>query len=157
MGTFWQNEDGLTVSFGTTATVKNIPGVVNTEGFGDVMVTEVDATTVTTSLPENYENGAYIPAGALIESAQIVVSTTFDSAGDAATLSVSTYDEDGNVDTAGGIDSAVAEADLAAGDVIACDGSLIGTVVSENLYVGLVYGTEAFTAGEARLVIKYSK
>ena len=157
MGTFWVNEDGLTTSFGTTATVKNIPGVVNTEGFGDVMVTEVDATTITTALPTNYENGAYIPAGALIESAQIVVSTAFDSAGGAATLSVSTYAEDGTVDTAGGIDSGVLEAALSAGAVIECDGSLIGTVVSENLYVGLIYGTEAFTAGEARLVIKYSK
>lgn len=154
---FWTNADGLTVSFGPIDVLKNIPGVVNTEAFGDTMVAEIDAATVTTSLPANYESGAYIPAGALVESVEVVVDEAFDSAGDLATLSVGTYDEDGVVVDADGLVAAEAEASFTAGAVVAGAGAQVGTVVSENLYVGLIYGTEAFTAGSARLVIKYSK
>lgn len=154
---FWHNDDGLTISFGPIDTLKNIPGIVNTEAFGDTLVAEVDAATVGTELPGNYENGAYIPAGAVVESVEVVVDEAFTSAGGLATLSVGTYDETGAVVDADGLVAAEAEANLTAGAVVDGAGAQVGTVVAENLYVGLIYGTEAFTAGTARLVIKYSK
>lgn len=156
MATYYTNADGLTVSYGPVETIKNILGVVNTEAFGDTMVTEVQADLITQALPENYQVGAFIPAGALVESVQLVVEDTFTSGG-AATLDVGTYDEDGAAVDADGLIAAEALANLAAGDVVEGDGAQVGTVVSENLYVGLAYGTAAYTGGTARLVVKYSK
>lgn len=153
----WTNADGLKVTFGPKETVKNLFGVHNHIGEGEVMRADAVAAEMTTTVHEQFESGAFIPAGALIESATIVVTEAFDSAGDTATLSISSYGEDGLVATAGGIDATIAQTAIdAEGDVVECDGSLIGTVATENLYLALVYGTEPFTAGKARVSVKYS-
>lgn len=157
MASFWTNNDGLTVSFGTIESLKNIPGVVNTEAFGDTMVAEVEAVSLPDAgVPDQYENGAYIPAGALIESVELVVDDAFTSAG-AAVLDVGTYDEDGVVIDDDGLIAGQAVAGLTAGAVITGAGALVGTVAAKNSYVALTYDTAAFTAGSGRLVIKYSK
>lgn len=154
---YWVNNDGLTISFGQIDVLKNVPAVVNTEAYGDTMVAEVDAITLPDAgVPTQYENGAYIPAGALIESVQLVVSDAFTSGG-AAVLDVGVYDEDGVAVDDDGLVAAQAVAGLTAGAVIAGAGALVGTVASQNLYVALTYDTAAFTAGSGRLVIKYSK
>ena len=47
---------------------------------------------------------------------------------------------------------------LAANKGVACDGAAVGgtaTVGANDVYVEAIYGTAAFTAGEAKLVIEY--
>ena len=159
MTTYWENNDGLTVSFGPIETLKNVAAAINDEGTGGTLRVPVEGASITTgAVHPQFESGAYIPAGALIVSATLIVSVPFDSAGDAGTLDIGTYDEDGVAISADGIDADIAQGAIdAAGDVVVCNGALIGTVVAENSYPVLSYATAAFTAGEALLVIEYVK
>jgi hypothetical protein len=102
-------------------------------------------------------NDAFIPAGSYITKASLVVTTAFTSGG-SATLGVGLQEADGTIIDADGIDAAVAVADLAVNKAVVCNGALVGgtaTVGADNSYLSLVYGTAAFTAGAAKLVIEY--
>lgn len=102
-------------------------------------------------------NDPVIPAGAYITNAYIISETTFTSGG-AATLTVGLYNAAGTAIDADGIDAAVALAALTADDVVVCDGALAGgvlTVGGADAYVGAIYGTAAYTAGAAKVVIEY--
>jgi hypothetical protein len=101
-----------------------------------------------------------IPAGSVILSATLVVTTAFTSGG-AAALNIGTYLANGTAVAATGIDAAVALTAIdAIGEVVRCDGTLItgtATVGTAPVYVGIDYDTAAYTAGAARLVIEYIK
>lgn len=112
-----------------------------------------------------YENSvgkpqASIPAGAYIESARLIVTTAFTSGG-LATLTIGTYyDNSGSLGTldADGIDAAIAVAALTDLTQIACDGAQVNAVLAAtagDYKLGVSYGTAAFTAGEAELVVTY--
>ena len=103
------------------------------------------------------DNDAFIPAGSFITSASLIVTSAFTSGG-AATLTIGAYQQDGTTVDADGIDATVALAALAANKGVACDGALVGgtaTVGAADVYIEANYGTAAFTAGEAKLVIEY--
>jgi|SRR6056300_61946 hypothetical protein len=103
------------------------------------------------------DNDAFIPAGSFIVSANLVVTSAFTSGG-AATLTIGAYEQDGSVVDANGIDDAVALAAIGANKAVACDGALVGgtaTVGATDVYIEAYYGTAAYTAGEAKLVIEY--
>lgn len=100
---------------------------------------------------------ARLPAGSYIWSATLLVKDVFDSASDTATLGIGTFDSAGAAIDADGIDAAIAETALdAAGDSVECDGAQVGGLaLSEDAWIGAVWGTEAFTAGSARLIVEY--
>ena len=116
-----------------------------------------DATLIPSSVATPSPNDPFIPAGAYITNAWLVVETAFASGG-AATLTVGTYDSAASAIDADGIDATVALAALAANKAVACDGAQVGgtdTVGASNAYVQLIYGTAAYTAGAGKLYIEY--
>ena len=103
---------------------------------------------------------AMIPAGAIIVNADLVITTAATSGG-SATLTIGTYNAAGSAVDADGIDAAIALTAIDAdGDVVQCDGAQVSGVVtvgSAPVYIGALYGTAAFTAGEAVLIVEYIK
>ena len=122
-----------------------------------LVLTIDDATEVPSSAATPLPDEAFIPANAYITGAYIMVDTAFTSDG-AATLTVGLYEADGNAIDADGIDAAVALTAIDGdGDVVNCDGDMVAGVVrpSANAYVKANYGTAAFTAGAAKVVIDW--
>jgi hypothetical protein len=103
---------------------------------------------------------AMIPAGAIIVNADLVITDAATSGG-SATLTIGTYNAAGTVVDADGIDAAIALTAIDAdGDVVQCDGAQVSGVVtvgSAPVYIGALYGTAAFTAGSAVLIVEYIK
>ena len=121
------------------------------------LVMNITGTEVPSSVATPQDHDAFIPAGSYITGAHLLVSTAFTSGG-SATLTVGTYTQAGAAVDADGIDATIAVADLAADKAVACNGAAVGgtaTVGGADVYVEAIYGTAAFTAGEAKLVIEY--
>ena len=98
-----------------------------------------------------------IPANARIVRATLRVITAF--AG-GTSYNLGLYERDGTVIDADGIDAAVALTAIdAIGDVVLCDGALVGLLVGTGSEAGqlLVAATGTFTAGKAQLEIVYEK
>lgn len=154
----WVNADGLKVGFGPRTTDNTQAGPYKTEGLFkqiEKRIYGVDVPATDTVATQGDE--IPIPADAIGLRAYIQVVDEFDSAADTATLSVGVKQKDGTTIDVDGIDAAVAEADLTAGAVIICDGALINDTVGANdAYITFTYGTEAFTAGSAVLVVEYA-
>lgn len=96
-----------------------------------------------------------IPANARISRATLRVITAF-AGGTSYNFGLS--QSDGTVIDADGIDAAVALAVIdAVGDVVLCDGALVGSLVGIGANAGqlLVAATGTFTAGKAQLEIEY--
>lgn len=115
--------------------------------------TTFGASNVTPNLP-------FIPAGSVIVGATLVMTAAATSGG-SATLTIGTYNSAGTAIDADGIDATIALTAIDAnGDVVRCDGAQASGVLgylTENAYVGAIYGTAAFTAGTAKLIIEYIK
>jgi len=121
------------------------------------LVMNITGTEVPSSVATPQDHDAFIPAGSYITGAHLLVSTAFTSGG-SATLTVGTYTQAGAAVDADGIDAAIALAAIGADKAVACDGAAVGgtaTVGGADVYVEAIYGTAAFTAGEAKLVIEY--
>jgi len=121
------------------------------------LVMTITGTDLASSAATPQDHDAFIPAGSFITSASLIVTTAFTSGG-SATLTIGAYQQDGTTVDADGIDATVALAALAANKGVACDGALVGgtaTVGANDVYIEANYGTAAFTAGEAKLVIEY--
>jgi hypothetical protein len=104
-------------------------------------------------------NKAVIPAGSVITSATLVMTTAATSGG-AATLTIGTYNAAGTAIDADGIDAAVAITVIDAdGDVVRCDGAQTGVAgyLAADAHVGLIYGTAAYTAGAGKLIVEFKK
>tara|TARA_R110002020_G_scaffold12032_3_gene44670 strand:+ start:2377 stop:2853 length:477 start_codon:yes stop_codon:yes gene_type:complete len=153
----YTNSDGLFVI------TKNAQGAVRDNGLNaqngvKTMVFELkDATKLGTSDVNPQPNDAFIPAGSYITKASLVVTTAFASGG-SATLSIGLQQADGTIIDADGIDATVAVAALAANKAVVANGALVGgtaTIGAANGYMSVIYGTAAFTAGAAKLVIEY--
>ena len=151
----WNNDDGLEVRFGIDRATQAPTG--NTSAEEKVHVFEIaDATALgDTDTAAVSGDAAFIPAGAVVKDAYLVVDTAFTSAG-AAVLDLGLKQADGtNIDD-DGIDAAIALTAIDADDdVIGCDGALVGTRLANDSYVMATYDTAAFTAGAAKLVVKY--
>ena len=121
------------------------------------LVMTITGTEVPSSVATPQDHDAFIPAGSYITSASLIVTTAFTSGG-SATLTIGTYQQDASVVDADGIDATIAVADLVANKAVACNGAAVGgtaTVGAADVYIEAIYGTAAFTAGEAKLVIEY--
>ena len=156
----WKNADGLKVKFDdeiANPTV-NVPGQV-VEGTV-VKTLKVDFTFDKLPGPDDTGSGysgevAYIPAGSFITNAYLIA--TADWGGTTPTLTLGLEQQDGTTIDADGIDAAIAEAALDVGDVVYCDGALIGgNVVSTtaNAYVVATTGGTV-TSGSAVLFVEY--
>lgn len=99
-----------------------------------------------------------IPAGSVIVGATLVMTTAATSGG-AATLTIGTYNAAGSAIDADGIDATIALTVIdAAGDVVRCDGAQASGVlgyVTADAYLGMIYGTAAYTAGAGKLIVEY--
>lgn len=121
------------------------------------LVMNITGTEVPSSVATPQDHDAFIPAGSYITGAHLIVSTAFTSGG-SATLTVGSYTQAGAAVDADGIDAAIALAAIGADKAVACDGAAVGgtaTVGGADVYIEAIYGTAAFTAGEAKLVIEY--
>jgi len=149
------NSDGLEIlTAGEAGTAAKRGTVVSPK---KALVMTITGTDVPSSVDTPQDHDAFIPAGSYITGASLIVTTAFTSGG-SATLTLGTYQQDGTVVDADGIDATVALAALAANKAVACDGAAVGgtaTVGGADVYVEAIYGTAAFTAGEAKLVIEY--
>jgi len=159
--TTWVNNDGLEVRFGSSKAESYKGGQLSTMSDSQELRIAITGTDVpSTDAP--VDKKVAIPSGAYIESATLVVTTAFTSGG-SATLDIGlmTDDNDGTYSTKDddGIDAAIAVASLSDNASIACNGALVGTTVTDSnglpMPVSYGYGTAAFTAGVAELVIKY--
>lgn len=123
----------------------------------DMTLTSLGTTFNGTNLTPNMP---YIPAGSVIVGATLVMTAAATSGG-AATLTIGTYNAAGTAIDADGIDATVAVTAIdAIGDVVRCDGAQATGVlgyVTENAYIGSIYGTAAFTAGTAKLIVEFIK
>jgi len=151
----WNNDDGLEVRFGIDRSTSVPSG--NTSAEEKVHVFDIpDATALgDTDTAAVSGDAAFIPAGAIVKDAYLVVDTAFTSGG-SAVLDLGFKEADGtNIDD-DGIDAAIALGAIDADDdVITADGALIGTRLANDSYVMATYDTAAYTAGAAKLVIKY--
>lgn len=157
----WLNSDGLKVGFGARTLENANAGNVRTVGIDEQMVKVLyDATALAdTDTAAAQGDEVPIPAGAIIKSADFVVETAFTTT--TGTLDIGVKIKAGGASGSGandddGIDSAVAAGALTAGAVIACDGALIGTKTTVDLYPVFTYDTAVFTAGKGYLVVRYA-
>jgi len=104
-------------------------------------------------------NNPFIPAGSVILTATVVMTTPATSGG-TPTLNIGTYNAAGTAIDADGFDAAVALTALnGAGETVRCDGAHLTTAgyLSANAYVGLVRSATTYTAGAGKLIIEFVK
>ena len=157
----YTNADGLFIL------TDGAQGAVNGEGVtarASRQTITVDITAANTGSSFGSSNidplGPTLPAGSIIVNADLVVTTPFASSG-GGTLTIGTYNAAGTAIDADGIDATIALTAIDAdGDVVQCDGAQVSGVVtvgSAPVYIGALYGTAAFTAGSAVLIVEYIK
>lgn len=149
----WTNSDGLEVRFNGPEAGQTGAGVETDGAVKELVLNITDMSTNITAAADSHE--AFIPAGSFIVDAYLKVTTAM--AGTSGTLTIGLAEKDGTVIDADGIDVAIAQADLAAGKAVVCDGALVrgtATVGSANAYVYTAKGGTV-TAGAGKLVIRY--
>lgn len=150
----WSNPDGLVVGFGPRKAESSVGAKVSLGGKRqqvtlDIVGTEMPLTTdVTRQLP----NAVFIPAGAYIESAILVVQTPFSGG---TGLQVGTWNGLTDVVVANNniIPATLTAALVADAEIVGA--GLIGTVAAVNHKVIATATTNLFTAGKAIVVIEY--
>lgn len=168
----WTNADGLPVRFGREASGYDRAKTrrVITAGEEQELTVEFsydnligfDADADNDGTLDSFERSAIAipmgPAGTFLISATLYVTEDWATA-DAATLTLGTYEKDGTAIDADGIDAAIAAAALDLGDVVACDGDQIGSLLDSADGPHYLRATVAntWTTGKAKLVLKYIK
>lgn len=146
--TTWTNADGLVIGFGTQDTVTLEAGEIHTKG--RVRQVEMEIYHDQDVTDESVFN-CVIPAGALIRSANMVVSEAF--AG-GTSVSVGVIGTDGNNADADALIAATNTASLTANADITGAGAQVGNVLAND--VNITYATAgSFTAGRATLLVEY--
>jgi hypothetical protein len=161
----WTNKDGLVVGFGTHSEDNEIltkvggTGADATYKIDIVGVNLVDTYAAANTPPQS----AVIPRGSYIKSATLHVTEAFTSTG-SATLDIGLWTHGlatDVVDDADGIDVDIALTAIdALGDVVLCDGAVVGALVpvgrtgDGDCVVAPSYETAVFTAGKATLTLE---
>jgi len=168
----WTNDDGLVVGFGTRTNDNEVSAVVggksNTVVIRQVIdladLEDTDSITIASFSP----NAHVIPRGSFVKRATIQATVT-PTTGSTSLLDIGFYDADTSsitVDDADGIDADVTLAAMTIGDMVDCNGALVGaTYKSTVLAVGATsdsdvvviagFETAAFTAGQIILTVEY--
>lgn len=164
----WTNSDGLTIFFAAEQGERTVKSAAHVVTFGAKHQMVVDFTY--DNLPrevadldndgtnDGWSNASpYIPAKSFITNAYLIVTEDWATA-DSAALTIGLETQEGGTLDADGIDASIAAAALDLGDVVVCDGDLVGGTVwthaTEDGYLK-VTNTNTFTTGAARLVIEY--
>lgn len=158
----WTNSDGLPVRFHREEGTVNVSGRVPA---ADTTVNRVlwklDYSKFNGTTGTQYETPStvFIPKGATLVRATLVVTTGFTSGG-SATLDIGLQQKGGTEIDNDGIDAAIAKTAIdTVGEQVACDGALVATTgggkLGYNAYLYVKAGTAAFTAGKADLVVEY--
>lgn len=154
----WINADGLEVLTHRDQGDINDTGGTLTSVTNQFVFTIEDASTIGSAAVAPSALDAFIPAGAYITKAYLIVEEAFTSGG-SATLTLGTVTGDGTVIDADGIDAAIALSVIdAGGDVVVHDGAQVAgttTVGASNAYLSPVYGTAAFTGGKGKVVVEF--
>lgn len=155
-GNTWTNNDGLQVGFGTRDT-NNFEGAsIRTTGRVNQLVIELGFGNFPTSAGTAPSSKEFkIPAGSLIQSSSLVVSSAFVGG---TSIGIGLKNSAGTDIDADGIDAAIATAVVnAVGKVVQNDGALVGgvlTVGTADAYLSsVIVGT--YTAGRGTLTIEY--
>ena len=161
----WSNPDGLRVGFGTHSVDNDVPAVTGvgstrfyTVELPDATALEATAAITSASIPPQ---SVTIPQGSYIKSANFQVTVPF--AGATANLDIGLWSNAATpvLDDIDGIDAAVDVLVIdAIGDVVICDGALVGGVLptgkvndAANVVV-FGYETAVFTAGAGILTLE---
>ena len=149
----WNNLDGLKVKFGRERSEGNPKGR-NTVQATNHMTVAIDLVDGKHALTDVSEWDAFIPAGAYITKASLVVK---EAAVGGTSVTVGLAQPDQTIIDADGIDAGVTTANLAANRAVNCDGALVGGVSTIGAERGVVYVTTSgtYTAGKMDLVIEY--
>lgn len=147
----WTNSDGLEVRF--TNPEGGATGAQAVGGATKELIVDFDFATAITAAADGHE--AFIPAGAYIKSATLIVTAAM--TGTSGTLTIGLAQKNGTVIDADGIDATVAQATLIASAVVKCDGALAGGTAAIGAADGYVYTSlgGTVTGGRGRLVIEY--
>lgn len=151
MSTDWTNGDGLEIRFTGPEAEQSGAG---TQGAVKELVVDIsDMSTDITAAAFSHE--AFIPANSYIIGAYLRVTSAM--TGTSGTLTIGLAQKDGTAIDADGIDVAIAQADLAAGKAVLCNGALVAGTATTGSAPGYVYTTKGgtVTGGAARLVIEY--
>ena len=158
----YTNDDGLTVFYGARTVDTNVLRKVNTGAMVQEVVLSITGADLNDTETTVNSYSVAVPSGAYIESATLIVDVLF--VGATATMDIGTYKSDGAAIDDDGIDVAIAVGALTADAVIACNGAQVGAVINntaptgstdDGVHVRATWDTAAFTAGSARLVVKY--
>lgn len=157
----WTNSDGLDVGFGARDSLNDNGATVRTQGNVEIFAMELDWDNLPAAAGTAPSSKSIpVPAGSTIHRATFTVTEVFASGG-ATTLTIGLKEADGSVIDADGIDAAIAKTAIdAVGDVVQCDGALVGgvlTVGAADAYIATSVATGPYTAGKGELVIEYSK
>ena len=156
--TIFKNADGLYVRYGKSQSLPAREGSPSTNGVEKELIIDIEGTKLPAVGVSTFVNGtptAGLPAGVLLRSATLIPTKAFTSDGN-ATLTIGLSKADGTVIDADGIDATIAKTAIdTIGETVACDGALVNTVLADVSYVTVLVGTAAFTAGRAKLVLKY--
>lgn len=165
---FWKNDDGLPVRFGTQQQSPEAPSVSTTHTKGmerelvvhfsyDNLVGFTSDADNDGTLDEFTQGIARIPAKSYITEAFLIATTDWQTS-NSATLTIGLVEADGTEIDNDGIDAAIGAGALDLGDVVSCNGALVGgTVWTSATADGYVRATAAntWTTGTATLVIRY--
>lgn len=165
MSELYTNADGLTQAYGAVRVpAEGYTRKINTSSLGGTLVVDFDVNNLP-SFDEDASGGstmdsfgdmqAFLPAGAWIQSATLLVKEAI-AGGTTPTLTIGTYQKDGTVIDADGIDAAVAAGDLGANAVVKCDGAQVDST-SSLANSGYIVATTSGdpTGGSFKLVIEY--
>jgi len=167
MANYWNNDDGLAVSFGPDKSVnKQYGGVVSSNGTSIILQHRFDYTTLPSFTTDLNNDGTLngfslqdvgVPAGASVKEVILRVGTAWASG---TSLAVGSYDITGTVIDADGYVTAAAgaTANLTVGSVLTGGGADIGETPSTTLDAyTVVAAVGTFTTGDAVLTIEYIK
>lgn len=165
MAQSWTNADGLYIRFGNLEGTLTGVGEYGNYDPGSIHMVQLDLDGTTggnlnTTTKQVYHSIIFPGANDqtfYLYKAEVYVETAFDSAGEAATLTIGFDNIDGTVFDADGVDVAIAEAALSAGALITCDGAMIETrpANTQPLNLTTTVGTEAFTSGKGWVKLWY--
>ena len=153
------NDDGLSQAYGRDQGGPAAGGEIGGVGEDRVMEIEVDFANLAAFGTEKRLGTlptSALPTGALITEAYLDVDTAFTSGG-SATLIVGLVEEDGTVVDADGLIASTALSALnAVGKHVTGSGALVrGTALAQKSFISATVGTANYTAGVARLIVKY--
>jgi len=165
----WTNDDGLKIRFGNEQAALIAEGKPSVKGMEQELVVNIVATDITdVDVAALVYDRVGLPQKAMLVSATLYVDVAFTSAG-SPTLDLGLFHDDGDgtftAEDVDGIDVDIALTALdSIGATVACDGAYFdGTddvvpndSAGRDLYVSAGFQTtDVYTAGKARLIIKY--